>query len=110
MPSNLINLFDQIPAELTAELFTTLVDAPNVRIERIVSHGHASAEGFWYDQPQSEFVVLLQGAARLQFDNETIELTPGSFINISAHRRHRVLWTTPDTPTIWLAIHYGGSP
>jgi hypothetical protein len=30
------------------ELFTTLLNTGNVRIERIVSHGHASPEGFWY--------------------------------------------------------------
>jgi cupin 2 domain-containing protein len=106
MPANFINLFDQLPDNLPQELITTLVEARHIRIERIVSHGHASAENFWYDQPQHEFVVLLKGEARLQFEDATIELRPGSFINIAAHRRHRVAWTTPDEVTIWLAIHY----
>ena len=44
----------------------------------------------------------------MRFEDETVELKPGSFINILARRRHRVEWTTPDEPTIWLAIHYGG--
>jgi cupin 2 domain-containing protein len=91
---------------LPDELFTTLLDAPGVRIERIISHGHASPENFWYDQPRHEWVVVLKGAARLRFEDETIELQPGDFLNIPAHKKHRVEWTTPDAPTIWLAVHY----
>jgi cupin 2 domain-containing protein len=103
--SNLFNDEEAVPAEL----FTTLVDAANVRIERIISKGHASPEGFWYDQKQNEWVVVLSGSARLSFADqpEPIELQRGDFINIPAHKRHRVAWTTPDEPTIWLAIFYG---
>ena len=103
-----MNLFTDIPAHLPEELFTTLLEAPNIRIERIVSHGHVSPDGFWFDQDQHEWVMVLKGAARLQFENETIELKPGDFINIPAHRKHRVEWTTPDEPTIWLAVFYEG--
>src|SRR5207247_514524 len=99
------NLFSNLPTGTANELIEPLLTAANVRIERIVSHGHASPEGFWYDQAQHEFVVLLKGAARLSFEDEMVEMTPGSCINIPAHRRHRVAWTTPDEPTIWLAIH-----
>ena len=88
------------------EVVQTLVQAANVRIERIVSHGHASAADLWYDQPQHEWVIVLQGAARLQFEDGLVELKPGDFINIAAHQRHRVDWTTPAEPTIWLAVHY----
>ena len=104
------NLFTNIPPTLPEELFETLVQAENIRIERIVSHGHASLEGSWYDQDQPEFVVLLQGAARLRIkgDDEPVEMKPGDFINIPAHQRHRVEWTTPNEPTIWLAVYYGG--
>jgi cupin 2 domain-containing protein len=101
------NLFVQLPRHLPDELFTTLLDAANVRIERIVSHGHASPEGFWYDQDQHEWVVVLKGAARLRFEDETIEMKPGDFIDIPVHKKHRVEWTTPDEPTLWLAVHYG---
>jgi len=76
-------------------------------LKRIVSHGHASPEGFRYDQEQHEFVVLLQGAARLRFEDEVIDMKPGSFTDIPAHRRHRVEWTDPSQPTIWLAVFYG---
>ncbi len=103
------NLFRDLPQQLPQELVQTLVDAANVRIERIVSHGQASAEGFWYDQEQHEWVLLLQGAARLRFEGaESVELQPGDYLHIPAHKRHRVEWTTPDEPTIWLAVHYGG--
>lgn len=106
MPA-LTNLLTDIPTSLPEELIQTILDKPSLRIERIVSHGHASPEGFWYDQDQSEFVVLLQGAARLRFEDEFVEMKTGSFINIPAHRRHRVEWTDPQQPTIWLAVHYG---
>jgi cupin 2 domain-containing protein len=100
------NIFADLPPNLSDELFTTLLDARDVRIERIVSHGHASPEGFWYDQDEHEWVALLKGAARLRFENETIELQPGDFLNVPAHKKHRVEWTTPDEPTIWLAVFY----
>lgn len=100
------NLFGDLPAELPEELIETLASSESVRIERIVSRGHASQSDFWYDQPQAEWVVLLQGAARLQFDNEFIELRPGDWIQIPAHRRHRVEWTAADKATVWLAVHY----
>ena len=104
------NLFTDLPGNLPDELFTTLLESSGVRFERIVSHGHASSEGFWYDQHQHEFVIVLKGAARLRFDDEdhAIELKPGDFVNIVAHRKHRVEWTTPDEPTVWLAVHYDG--
>jgi cupin 2 domain-containing protein len=101
------NLFTGLPTQLPDELFTTLLEAADVRIERIVSHGHASPEGFWYDQDQHEWVVVLKGAARLRFEDEIIEMKPGDFVNIPAHKKHGVEWTTPDEPTIWLAVHYG---
>jgi len=103
------NLFFDIPANLPDELVQTLLATPAVRIERIVSLGHASPESFWYDQDESECVLLVKGAARLRFDDGQIELTPGSFVNIPAHKRHRVEWTDPGEPTIWLAIHYDAS-
>lgn len=102
------NLFAGLPSSVPDESFTTLLDAPGVRVERIVSHGHASPDGFWYDQPQGEWVVVLKGAARLGFeDGAVVELGPGDCMNIPALRRHRVEWTTPDEPTVWLAVHYG---
>jgi cupin 2 domain-containing protein len=102
------NIFNNLPAKLPQELVQTLRISPHIRIERIVSHGHTSAVDSWFDQDWNEWVILLRGAARLQFegDAEAFELEPGSFIDIPAHKRHRVEWTDPDQPTVWLAIHY----
>ncbi len=102
------NLFANIPVDLPEELVETLLETDSVRVERIVSHGHASPDGFWYDQDQNEWVVVLRGAAKLVFegDDDTIEMGPGDHIDIPAHKKHRVEWTTTDEPTVWLAIHY----
>jgi cupin 2 domain-containing protein len=87
-----------------------LVGRGDLTIERIVSMAHASAPDFWYDSPRDEWVVLLSGAAALEFEHETAlhEMQPGDYIRIEAHRRHRVASTHPDRPSVWLAIHYRG--
>ena len=100
------NLFADLPQQLPDELSTTLLEAANVRIERIVSHGHASPADFWYDQPQHEWVIVLKGAARLQFEDGMVEMKVGDFVNIPANKKHRVEWTMPNEPTIWLAVFY----
>lgn len=100
------NLFSDLPAGLPNELFTTLVNSPDVRIERIVSRGHASPADFWYDQTEDEWVLVLKGAARLTFEEETVVLGPGDSLTIAAHRKHRVEWTTPEEPTVWLAVFW----
>jgi len=101
------NLFDDIPDGLPQELLETLLTGNAFRAERIVSRGHASPPGFWYDQDRPEWVILLRGRARLQFEGEEPALIgPGDYVNIPAHKRHRVDWTAPDVPTVWLALHY----
>ena len=105
--SGLTNLLGNIPADLAEENFHTLLSTPHVRIERIVSLGQATPAGQWLDEDDHEWVLVLQGAAQLECEGAPkIDLLPGSFVNIPAHRRHRVAWTAPDEPTIWLAIHY----
>ena len=102
------NLFENLPAPGAAESFEELACSNHVHIERIVSHGHASPTAGWYDQARDEFVVLLRGAARLEFDDgSAVRLAPGDWLEIPAHRRHRVAWTEPDTDTVWLAVHHG---
>lgn len=102
------NLFADLPKTLPEELTTVLQAGDGVRIERIVSQGHISADGFWYDQHDHEWVIVLKGAARIEFEDSTVEMGPGDCINIPAHKKHRVAWTTPGEPTVWLAMHYGG--
>ena len=100
------NLFADLPSNFPNELFTTLLEASNRCIERIVSHGQASPEGFWYDQDKSEWLMILKGTARLGIEDQIVDMKRRDIINIPAHQRHRVEWTTPDEPTIWLALYY----
>jgi cupin 2 domain-containing protein len=101
------NLLVAPPERLPEELIEVLAENRHIRIERIVSYGHVSPAQFWYDQDQHEWVIVLKGAAQLRFEDQTIEMKPGDFVHIPAHKKHRVEWTTPDEPTIWLAVHYG---
>lgn len=101
------NIFDCIPENLDEEIFQQLVDGDGVRIERIISRGHSSAESGWYDQDRNEWVLVLKGEAILLLEDEPpVNLRAGDFLNIPAHKKHRVEWTDPDTETIWLAVHY----
>lgn len=102
------NLFAQIPSALPHEIFDDVVKAPNVRIERIVSKGHITPIGDWYDQEQNEWVMVVKGQAKLLFEEGMVEvsLQEGDHINIEAHQRHRVSWTDPTQETVWLAVFY----
>jgi cupin 2 domain-containing protein len=104
------NLYANVPFELPAEVVEALLATDALRIERIISLGHASPDGFSYDQEAHEWVLLIRGAARLLFEGDAapVELRPGDYLDIPAHRRHRVEWTDPTTPTIWVAIHHRG--
>lgn len=104
------NIFSNIPDKFSDELLTVLAEGEGVRIERIVSDGHASPEGFWYDQEQNEWVLLLFGSAVLSLEKhpgiERIELNSGDHLVIPAHQRHRVESTSTTEKTIWLAVFY----
>ncbi|MBN1548293.1 MAG: cupin domain-containing protein [Syntrophaceae bacterium] len=100
-----INFFAALPDKLEEESFSELCRCSGFRVERICSRGQASPPGFWYDQDHAEWVMLLQGAAGLQFDGEEeLTLSQGDCILIPAHARHRVSWTTPEETTVWLAV------
>lgn len=102
------NLFADLPTALPEERIEVLAESQHVRIERIVSTGQASPSGFWCDQDEAEWVVVLKGEARLHFegDDEPTTMRPGDHVLIPPHRKHRVEWTTPDEPTMWLAVFY----
>ena len=103
------NIFALSRTDLPEELVEVLAEGEgNVKIERIVSRGHASPNGFWYDQETTEFVVLLRGSASLRFEDEEVsrELQPGDWLEIAKGRRHRVDATSADEDTVWLAVHW----
>lgn len=102
------NLLLNIPAELRNEFVERIAYFKGTRIERIVSRGHSSAPGFWYDQAETEWVLLVQGAARIRFEenDEVVEMGPGDHITIPARAKHRVEWCPPDQDTVWIAVFY----
>ena len=102
------NIYSDIPADLPDELFEAIIRNESFRLERIISRGHATPDGEWYDQDQDEWVILLKGSAGIAIDGEDgiVVLRPGDYIHLPAHLRHRVEWTDPDTETVWLALHY----
>jgi cupin 2 domain-containing protein len=101
-----MNLFEDLSLTAHEEHFQTLLSRDGVRVERIVSNGQSSPEGFWYEQAEHEWVVVLRGGARLNVEGEMKELRPGDFLDLPAGCRHRIEWTTPDEPTLWLAVFY----
>jgi len=103
-----MNLLHDIPARMAAELVDVLARGEGVRVERVVSWGQASPPGFWYDQAEHEWVALLTGEARLRFEegDRVVSLAPGDALTIPAHVRHRVEWTDPGQPSVWLAVFY----
>ena len=102
------NLFAGVPVSLSDELTEVLCRSDGVRIERIVSRGHPSPPGFWYDQEEREFVLLVKGRAGLWFEGEAQPrvVEEGDWVEIAPHARHRVEWTAPDQDTVWLAVCY----
>ncbi len=104
------NFFRNLPDASAAEIIEEIASFPadRVRVERIVSDGQASPDGFWYDQAWGEWVIILRGGADIALDDpaETVTLGPGDWYFISAHRRHRVART--EAGTLWLAVHGGG--
>jgi cupin 2 domain-containing protein len=102
------NLFAAIVARGADEQLTTLLATDRLRLERIVSHGHATPEAAWYDQEWAEWVLVVSGSAELLFEGEAAPRTlhAGDYVQIPPHVRHRVNATDPHEPTVWLALHY----
>ena len=101
------NIFKALPDALLQEQFEILAESGQLKIERIVSRGQPSPASGWHDQPQNEWVMVVEGEAILSFiDQPQISLATGDFLLIPAHQKHRVSYANPEQVTIWLAIHY----
>ena len=107
-----INLLSNIPDNLAEERVEALAIGQHFKIERIISRGHRSEPGFWYDQDWDEWVLVLKGRARLTFEGQTgaLDLEIGDSLLIPAGTRHRVAWTDPGVETLWLAVHVSPEP
>jgi cupin 2 domain-containing protein len=89
-----MNLFN-VPVSSQEELFDTLFKSQNTHIERIVSYGQVSPDGFWYDQDEDEWVAVIDGEAQVLFEGEHIprRLGRGDTLFIPARTRHCVTKT-----------------
>ena len=103
------NIFTGATPPPGLETCSTLFENAKVRVERIVSNAHSSPAGFWYDQPEDEWVMVLRGQAMLDFaGGESVAMRAGDHVTIASHVRHRVSET--DAETIWLAVHVKPGP
>jgi cupin 2 domain-containing protein len=98
------NLFANLPELSSSEHSLSLFENPSVKIERIVSQSYSSPPGFWYDQNDDEWVIVVRGEATLEFEEgELVRMKTGDYVTIPRHVKHRVQQT--DAKTIWLAVH-----
>jgi len=105
------SMLTELPTDRGQEHFEDLLTRPGVKLERIVTYGQTTPSGEWYDQAWDEWVMLVQGEAKLLLEQEEqlLHMKPGDHVYLPAHCRHRVEWTPQDQTTIWLALHLGES-
>lgn len=103
------SMLTDLPADKAQEHFEELLTRPGVKLERIVTYGQATPLGEWYDQAWDEWVMVVQGEAKLllELGDQLLHMKPGDHVMLPAHCRHRVEWTPDDQTTIWLALHLG---
>jgi len=103
-----MNLYDLSGSGPKSEKFDPLFSTDQFRIERIISHAHATPAGEWYDQAWDEWVIVISGSAGICLDEpaKSFTLNPGDSYFFPAQQKHRVEWTDPKEPTIWLAVHF----
>ncbi len=100
------NFFTNLPDSSKKEIIEILAEAQNFRIERIISEGQYSPEDFWYEQKENEWVMVLEGEAKLEFSDKIIDMKSGDYILIPAFKKHRVKSTSTTQKTIWLAVFF----
>lgn len=101
------NIYSDVPSSIPDEIFNDIITTENVRIERIISHGHSSPEQGWYDQDENEWIMVLEGQGVIEVeDGRVVTLSKGDYINIAAREKHKVVGTDRDVVTIWLAVFY----
>jgi cupin 2 domain-containing protein len=105
--SQMQNIYQNLPLHLPDECIEILQSNSNVRIERIISQGHSTPIGQWYDQTEHEWVMVLQGLGVIEYaDGQCITLNVGDYVYLPAHIKHRVASTIENQHTIWLAIFW----
>jgi len=103
----LANIFSNIPSELPNEIFEDIILTDKLRVERIISNGHTSPDNGWYDQSENEWVMVLSGYGVIEYVNgDKFTLKQGDYLHIKANEKHRVIETSANETTVWLAIFY----
>jgi len=103
--NHIFNLLDNIPFTSKNEIFNTIISNDNIKIERIISYGQTTPKDYWYNQEEDEFVLILKGDAKIQYDDGSIHiLNTNDSLYIQSHQKHKVTYTA--NPTIWLAIFF----
>ena len=100
------NFFDNIPNKIPHEIFEEIFKNDNIKIERIISKGHISPDGFWYEQETNEWVFLLEGEAELEFQDKKKRLHKGDCLLIPKNQKHRVSYTSEKPECLWLTLHF----
>ena len=99
-----MNIYEMPTLPLTEEVTTILTENENIRIERIISTGQVSD---WYDQDETEFIILLEGNAMIEYENgKSVTMSRGDMLLINPHERHRVSYTSSSPPCVWLCVFY----
>lgn len=75
------------------------------KMERVISFGHPSPDGFWYDQLEDEWVLLAKGSAQIEFERgDIVDMIAGDYLVIMAGMRHKVTEVTEDA--VWLGFFF----
>lgn len=91
-------------APASGERFVPLAALGGVRIEQILSGALVEAPSFL--QEHDEWVLVVEGRARLLVDGEEQQLERGDWLLLPAGCPHTVLETEPGTS--WVAVHADG--
>ncbi len=100
------NLFNRpLPQEGFEQKFQ-IQEGDNWRLELIVSNAAMSQKGFWYDQEENEWILILQGSAllRLRDPDGTLDMSVGDHLLLPSRRLHRIERTNSAPGTIWLSL------
>ena len=92
---------------LEEEIFEEIIQGNSFKVKKIVSPYMPDGDTKWYMQEEKELVIILQGEAKLEFDNSRIiSLKTGDYYLIDSLIKHRVAYTSNNPKTIWLTIYY----
>lgn len=102
------NLLRSVAPPPGQELKQIIHEGLHWRLELIISSSASSKDGFWYDQEEHEWILILRGSARINLKKPDVlvDLSVGDHLYLHSHRLHRVERTDPEPGTTWLALFW----